>query len=201
VTKEIIMKTSKIVVTAFAIALWAATAARGAGKKDPEQIKRGEHLVKAGLCADCHTPKKMGPNGPEEDISRMLSGHPAGHVMPPAPDRPAGPWAIAVAGDLTAWSGPWGTTFTRNLTPDKKTGLGDWTEQNFIDTIRTGKKLGKGRPLLPPMPIAGIQNYTDDELKAIFAYLQSLPPISNPVPEPIPPAAPPAAQASVATKK
>jgi mono/diheme cytochrome c family protein len=201
VTKEIIMKTSKITLTALAIALLAAPVARAAGKKDLEQIKRGEHLVKVGLCADCHTPKKMGPNGPEEDISRMLSGHPASHVVTQPADKPAGPWAIAVAGDLTAWSGPWGVTFTRNLTPDKKTGLGDWTEQNFIDTIRTGKKLGKGRPILPPMPIAGIQNYTDDELKAIFAYLQSLSPISNAVPEPIPPAAPPAAQAPVATKK
>jgi mono/diheme cytochrome c family protein len=184
-----------------ALAMFAAPAARADGKKESGQIKRGEHLVKAGLCADCHTPKKMGPNGPEEDISRMLSGHPAGEVMPRAPELPAGPWAIAVAGDLTAWSGPWGVTFTRNLTPDKKTGLGDWTAQNFIDTIRTGKKMGKGRPILPPMPIPGINNYTDDELKAIFAYLQSLPPISNAVPEPIPPAAPPAAQASAAPRK
>ena len=82
------------------------------------------------------------------------------------------------------------------VTPDKKTGLGDWTEKNFIDTIRTGKKLGKGRPILPPMPIAQINNYSDDELRAIFAYLQSLPPISNAVPEPIPPAAPPQASAT-----
>jgi hypothetical protein len=170
-------------------------------KKDLAQIKSGEHLVKVGLCADCHTPKRMGPNGPEADNSLMLSGHPAAHMMPPAPQLPAGPWAIAVAGDLTAWSGPWGVTFTRNLTPDKKTGLGDWTEQNFIDTIRTGKKMGKGRPILPPMPVAEINNYTDDELRAIFAYLKSLPPISNAVPEPIPPAAPPAAQASAAPRK
>ena len=191
----------KLPALALALALLPAPAALAGGKKSLEQIKRGEHLVKAGLCADCHTPKKMGPNGPEEDNSRMLSGHPAGHVMPRAPELPAGPWAIAVAGDLTAWSGPWGVTFPRNLTPDKKTGLGDWTEQNFIDTIRTGKKLGKGRPILPPMPIPGINNYTDDELKAIFAYLQSLPPISNAVPEPIPPVASPVVEASAATRK
>lgn len=190
-----------LVALAMALAMFAAPAARAGGKKDLGQIKRGEHLVKAGLCGDCHTPKKMGPNGPEEDDLRMLSGHPASQVMPRAPELPAGPWAIAVAGDLTAWSGPWGVTFTRNLTPDKKTGLGDWTAQNFIDTIRTGKKLGKGRPILPPMPIPGINNYTDDELRAIFAYLQSLPPISNSVPEPIPPAPPSAAQASAAPRK
>ena len=203
------MTTGKTTLAAFALAvpmtlvMFAAPAAR-AGDKDKKelaQIKRGEHLVKVGLCADCHTPKKMGPNGPEADNSLMLSGHPAAHMMPRAPELPAGPWAIAVAGDLTAWSGPWGVTFTRNLTPDKKTGLGDWTEQNFIDTIRTGKKMGKGRPILPPMPVAEINNYTDDELRAIFAYLKSLPPISNAVPEPIPPAAPPTAQASAAPRK
>jgi mono/diheme cytochrome c family protein len=195
------VRTAFVLALPVALAVFGAPVARAGGKKDLAQIKRGEHLVKAGLCADCHTPKKMGPNGPEEDNSRMLSGHPADQVVPPPPKMPPGPWAIAVAGDLTAWSGPWGVTFPRNLTPDKKTGLGDWTEQNFIDTIRTGKKLGKGRPILPPMPIAGINNYTDDELKAIFAYLRSLPPISNAVPEPIPPAAPPAVEASAATRK
>lgn len=174
-----------------AIALGCAVAVLAAGpKKDPKHeklVKQGEHLVKAGLCADCHTPKKPGPAGPEEDDSRTLSGHRADEVMPEVKEASAGPWALTVSGGLTAWSGPWGTTFTRNLTPDKETGLGDWTEQNFIDTIRTGRRLGKGRPLLPPMPIAGINNYTDEELKAIFAYLQSLPPIKNAVPEPIPP--------------
>ena len=188
-----------IAMTCSIAALAAVTAAYSAeGKKDPakeKQIKRGEHLVKAGLCGDCHTPKKMGPNGPEEDMSRMLSGHPASPELPPAPKLPPGPWMVMSDGGLTAWSGPWGVSFTRNLTPDKETGLGDWTEQNFLDTIRTGKKLGKGRALLPPMPIPGINNYTDDELKAIFAYLRTIPAIKNPVPEPIPPAPKPAAHA------
>src|SRR6185295_8454204 len=79
-----------------ALAISVAGVARAGGKKDLAQIKRGEHLVKAGLCADCHTPKKMGPNGPEEDNSRMLSGHPAESVLPPPPKMPPGPWAIAV---------------------------------------------------------------------------------------------------------
>ena len=52
----------------------------------------------------------------------------------------------------TAWAGPWGVSFTANLTPDKETGLGDWTEEQFIATMRTGKHQGKGRPVLPPMP-------------------------------------------------
>jgi hypothetical protein len=182
-----------IVIVAAAAALLAVPAfhaadAKKAAPRNEAQIKRGEHLVKAGLCADCHTPKKMGPNGPEEDHSLMLSGHPASTVITSPPKLPPGPWQIVSDGGLTAWSGPWGVTFSRNLTPDKETGLGDWTEQNFVDTIRTGKKMGKGRALLPPMPVEGINNYTDDELKAIFAYLRSLPPIKNPVPEPLPPA-------------
>src|SRR3954462_1937836 len=121
------MTDPRIRLAAFALALpvtlavFAAPAARAGGQKNLGQIKRGEHLVKAGLCADCHTPKKMGPNGPEEDNSRMLSGHPAEAVLPPPPKLPPGLWAISAAGDLTAWSGPWGVSFPRNLTPDKKT--------------------------------------------------------------------------------
>ena len=160
--------------------------------KKEAQIKLGEHLVKTIGCADCHSPKVMGPDGPAEDTSRLLSGHPATPELPPAPKPPPGPWIIGAAGDLTAWSGPWGVSFTRNLTPDKETGLGDWTEQNFIDTIRSGRRLGKGRALLPPMPWQDFSNLTDDELKAIYAYLQSIPAIRNPVPEPIPPPAAPA---------
>jgi cytochrome c1 len=85
-------------------------------------------------------------------------------------------------------AGPWGVSFTANLTPDKETGTGTWTEEQFVQTIRTGRHLGRGRPVLPPMPIPMYKNFTDDELKDIFAYLQSLPPIHNRVPAPLPPA-------------
>ena len=55
--------------------------------------------------------------------------------------------------------------------------------------------MGKGRPVLPPMPLPAVSQFTDDELKAMFAYLQSIPAIKNAVPEPLPPAPPPAAAA------
>jgi mono/diheme cytochrome c family protein len=181
--KNVRLTAGTVVALVVSLPLLAADATKEA------QVKLGEHLVKAIGCGDCHSPKIMGPNGPEEDTSRFLSGHPAGSEVPPAPAL-AGPWAITITGDLTAWSGPWGTSFTRNLTPDKETGLGDWTEQNFIDTIRSGHRLGKGRALLPPMPWVPFSNFTDNELKAIFAYLQTIPAIRNPVPEPIPPAMP-----------
>ena len=86
------------------------------------------------------------------DMSRALTGHPQDLMMPPAPAVPPGPWMATFAATMTAWSGPWGTSFTMNLTPDKETGLGDWTVEQFIATMKTGRDRGKGRPLLPPMP-------------------------------------------------
>jgi hypothetical protein len=54
--------------------------------------------------------------------------------------------------DLTAFVGPWGISYTANLTPDSATGIGAWSEAAFINTIRSGKHLGNGRDILPPMP-------------------------------------------------
>jgi hypothetical protein len=116
----------------------------------------------------------------------MLSGHPQDADLP-APPALAGPWVMAAASTNTAWSGPWGVSFTANLTPDPETGLGRWTQRNFTETIRTGRHLGRGRQVLPPMPIPMYRNFTDADLEAIFAYLQSIPPVRNQVPEPLPP--------------
>jgi hypothetical protein len=184
--------TRTIALTTLALVLGAAGAASAADPKahpDPEQIARGAYLVKAVGCGDCHTPLKMGANGPEPDLTRLLSGHPAAMVMPPGPQLPPGPWLAAVGATMTAWSGPWGVSFTANLTPDKTTGLGAWTARNFVDTIRNGRHLGRGRPILPPMPFPAFANFSDADLEAMFAYLQSIPAIKNRVPQPIPPAA------------
>jgi mono/diheme cytochrome c family protein len=148
-----------------------------------KQIERGEYLVKTGGCGDCHTPKTMTKEGPAEDHSRMLSGHPAGEQLPAPPKAGNSPWVVTTTMGLTAWSGPWGISYARNLTPDKATGLGEWTEQQFVDTIKTGKRMGVGPVLLPPMPWPAIKNLTDEDLKAIFAYLQSIPPVKNMVPD------------------
>lgn len=165
----------------------AARSATGTAGVVDAKVARGEHLVLTSGCHDCHTPFKMGKSGPEPDMSRALSGHPADLVLPPPP-APSGPWTVSVAATNTAWAGPWGVSFTANLTPDAETGLGDWTAQSFIQTIRTGRHLGRGRPVLPPMPIAVYQNFSDDDLGAIFAYLKSLPPTKNRVPDPLAPA-------------
>lgn len=156
--------------------------------------ERGEMLVTVGLCHDCHTQKKLGPKGPEPDMDRMLSGHPEGSVIDP-PFKPAAgsPWIIASNDQLTAWSGPWGVSFSANLTPDTVTGLrsGVWSEELFIKALRTGKHLGTARDVLPPMPWPFIGQHSDDDLKAIWAYLGTIPAIRNQVPDPIPPAASP----------
>jgi mono/diheme cytochrome c family protein len=149
-------------------------------------VVRGKYLVSTAGCHDCHTPMKMGASGPAPDMTRALSGHPEQVALPPAPP-PSGPWNVSVAATMTAWSGPWGTTFTANLTPDRETGTGKWTERDFVQTIRTGRHLGSGRPILPPMPIPVYQNLTDEDLKSIYWYLQSIPAVQNRVPQPLPP--------------
>jgi len=154
-----------------------------------DRILRGRYLVDTGGCGDCHTPLKVGKNGPEPDVRRLLSGHPEALKMPPAPKLPAGPWLVTVAATNTAWAGPWGVSFTANLTPDVGTGLGGWSAKQFADTMRTGKHLGVGREILPPMPIPAYKNFNDVDLEAIFAYLQSIPAVKNRVPTPVPPAA------------
>jgi len=161
----------------------------GWGLSGPGDAKRGEYLVKGAGCGDCHTPMKMGQAGPEPDSSRTLSGHPQELIVTAAPQGPGGPWMGVFSATFTAWAGPWGVSFTSNLTPDKDTGLGAWTSRTFIDTIRSGRIMGKGRQLMPPMPFPAFQNLTDDDLAAIFAYLQTIPKISNKVPEPVPPKA------------
>ena len=158
-------------------------------EKQRARVERGAHLVRSMGCNDCHTPFVMGPTGPHPDMTRALTGHPADVVMPPPPP-PSGPWIGHVGATNTAWAGPWGVSFTANLTPDKETGLGAWTEEMFIATMRTGRHQGKGRRILPPMPVNMLNALDDEDLKSVFAYLQSLPPVKNKVPVPMEPTEP-----------
>jgi mono/diheme cytochrome c family protein len=176
-------------------ALAAAGTLAACSKPEVSPVSRGEYLVTMGGCDDCHTPKVFGPNGPDLDKARRLSGHPAGEKLPELPVSIIGPeqWGAVTNNHLTAWFGPWGVSFAANLTADAS-GLGGWTEDNFIQAMRTGKHAGSGRPILPPMPWMNFARMTDDDLRAVFAYLKSLPPVSNAVPAPIPPGAAPAAK-------
>jgi mono/diheme cytochrome c family protein len=176
------------VALAVCVLATASLASAAGTKRDGSAVARGKYLVEYGGCNDCHTPWKMGPNGPAPDRSRLLSGHPESLELPPPPKLQAGPWALVATATMTGWSGPWGVSFAANLTPDRETGMGAWTEQNFIESMRTGRHLGRGRPILPPMPYFSLANLTDSDLKAVFAYLRSIPAIKNRVPDPIPPA-------------
>jgi mono/diheme cytochrome c family protein len=192
------MNKSKLSVASYALAFAAAAFAYAGASQPvlsadsevaatPDDIARGKYLVTIAGCNDCHTPLKMGENGPEPDYSRMLSGHPESIVVKTAARVPDEPWLVTTTATTTAWSGPWGVSFTANLTPDSETGLGRWTFRNFKDTIRTGRHMGRGRAILPPMPIPMYKHMTDQDLEAVFSYLRTIPAIKNRVPEPLPP--------------
>ena len=177
------MKRIVITLSIVLLALVALTGARQAPKLAAAQrVERGKYIVQIAGCNDCHTPLKMGPRGPEPDMTRMLSGHPSQFVLPPAPEH-KGPWVWTGNATNTAFAGPWGISYARNLTPDQVSGLGIWNEAMFIKTMRTGRHMGVSRPILPPMPWQNLNAMTDDDLKAVFAYLRSIKPIHNEVPD------------------
>ncbi|MCS7310819.1 MAG: cytochrome c [Armatimonadetes bacterium] len=151
-----------------------------------EMIERGKYLVTVAACGSCHTPHKMGPNGPVPDETRLLSGHPQDEKVTLPPGSPQN-WPIMTWRTNTAFFGPWGVAFAANLTPDEETGIGIWDEELFIKVMRTGKHWGAGRDIARIMPWHEYAKMTDEDLKAILAYLKSLPPIKNEVPELIPP--------------
>lgn len=153
-------------------------------------VKRGHYLVAAAGCGDCHSPKIMGPNGPEEDPNRLLSGHPSEVPNGPVDTAALRSWFLFNP-MITSYVGPWGTSYSANLTSDS-TGIGSWTEQQFFKAIREGRSKGLdgNRMLMPPMPWFNVAKFSDTDLKAIFAYLKSTKPVKNVVPAPLPPGAP-----------
>jgi hypothetical protein len=175
-----------LLVVGLAIALVArdATSLGGPGQ-DEASVERGRQLVTSMGCVDCHAPKTLGPNGPEVDPTRLLSGHPAEPGVPPPPATDSQVWSVVATWDLTAWSGPWGITYGRNLTPDQETGIGAWSEQQFVDTLKRGRQLGVGRPVLPPMPVEPFSHVSEADMRSMYRYLMTLPPIRNQVPEPV----------------
>lgn len=153
------------------------------------QIKWGHHLVTIAGCNDCHTPKKMSDHGPVLDSALLLSGHPAQFPSMEINRKELETKVVVANMLLTEWAGPWGVSYTANLTPDE-TGIGNWTEAQFFKALREGKLKGLdgSRTLLPPMPWDMLRHMTDGEISAIFAYLKSIKPVNNLVPQPLPPA-------------
>jgi mono/diheme cytochrome c family protein len=151
-----------------------------------EMVKRGEYLVATIGCDDCHSPKKFGPNGPELVPELRLSGYPADRPIQKQTGTSGKMGWMLMGHDLTSAVGPWGMSFSANITSDE-TGIGNWSEHHFITAMRTGKMKGleNGRPMLPPMPWFNFKNLTDEDLKSIFAFLKSTKPVHNIVPAPI----------------
>lgn len=153
-----------------------------------DSISRGEYLIQTIGCTDCHTPKRMGERGPEDIPEMFLAGHPADASLPPMNTEALNNGWILFSPNFTATAGPWGVSFAANLTPDE-TGIGNWTQEQFITALREGKFKGQksGRDLLPPMPWFNFAKLNDEDLGSMFKYLKSIPAVKNAVPAPIPP--------------
>lgn len=162
--------------------------------KEPEQpiamseadmLKRGEYLVSAIGCDDCHSPKRMGAHGPEVIPELRFSGYPSNRPIAKPDSNDLKKGYMLLGADLTSAVGPWGISFSANISSDAS-GIGNWTEGNFINAIRHGKMKGldNNRDMLPPMPWFNFKNLTDEDLKSIFAYLKSSKPVANIVPAP-----------------
>ena len=146
-------------------------------------VKRGAYLVAALGCNDCHSPKKMTKMGPVVDTALALSGFPAKAPVPmPGPDDIKN-GLVVFNSDLTACVGPWGTTFSANLTSDA-TGIGSWKLDQFKNALRHGKFKGLDaeRMIMPPMPWEDFSHLNDMDIESIFDYLQTTKPVNNVVP-------------------
>ncbi len=157
-------------------------------KNPGELIDREKYLVTITGCNDCHTPKKMGPKGPELIEELLLSGFQGKNAIPEFDKEKTQKGFAQMSPDMTAAAGPWGISFAANLTPDE-TGIGSWTFEQFKTAMTQGKYKGmeNGRPLLPPMPWFNFTEMKDEDLHAIFAYLKSIKPVENLVPSPVSP--------------
>jgi mono/diheme cytochrome c family protein len=154
-------------------AMLAVSSPAAAQQANNAAVERGRYLVRITGCHDCHSPKVQGMT-PNLDVA--LSGRPSTTQLPSETKT-----EVHASADLTAWTGPWGFSVASNLTPEPTTGIGTrYNEASFLTTMRTGKK-PNGTPIMPPMPSEVYQNMTDDDLKAIFAYLRTIKPIKNAV--------------------
>jgi hypothetical protein len=192
-TKKVITLSALTIIVIMAVV--ACTGSSGSEKKSTvlnakdsaARVIRGEYLVNAIGCDDCHSPKRMGAKGPELIPELRFSGFIKNGKLPPVDIKPVkNGWAL-FAPDLTAAVGQWGISYAANISSDM-TGIGNWKEENFVRAIREGKSKGLegSRPLLPPMPWFVYKNMTDDDLKSIFAYLKTTRPVNNIVPTPVP---------------
>jgi len=148
----------------LALLAWSCTSNAPSTTATPQEdpVARGRYLTTIMSCGDCHTPGSF-YGGP--DTTRRLAGSDVG------------------------WIGPWGVVHARNLTPDTTTGIGKWTAEQIVTSLKTGRTPDGVQlaPIMPSMNYSG--TLTQDDAMAIAAYLKSLPPIVHKNLDRIPPGA------------
>lgn len=132
----------------------------GTAQAQTANVARGKYLVSLGGCNDCHTP---GNFFGKRDVTRILGGSEVAFVVP----------------GLGAFVPP-------NLTPDKESGLGNWSVDQIVAALKTGKR-PDGRELAPSMPWRDLAELSDSDARSIALYLKNLPAVSNKVPGPFGP--------------
>lgn len=150
-------------------------------------VRRGAYLVRIAGCEDCHSPKTMTPMGPVPDSTRRFSGHRENLSMPDVPKTVFANGWVLINAENTALATPGFVSFSANISSDT-TGIGTWTFEQFKTAMTKGKYKGlpEGRDLLPPMPWPNYAGMSEEDLEAIFTFLQSTKPVHNIVPHPIP---------------
>jgi hypothetical protein len=128
-------------------------------ESSPERMARGQYLVRGALgCESCHSPKQWSTHG--------------------APNVPG----MELAGQILPIPGLPGTIVASNITPDRETGSGNWTDDQIARAIREGIT-HDDRTIFPMMPYGEYRNLSDDDLASVVVFLRSIPPVHNPLPK------------------
>ncbi|MFK8253551.1 c-type cytochrome [Ancylobacter terrae] len=149
-----------IAISALGGLLLAATIPSAGAAENSAQIKRGEYLAGIMDCGGCHTP---GVFLGKPDMARRFAGSEVGFQIPGL-----------------------GIFYPPNLTSDKDTGLGNWSEADIVKAVTKGER-PDGRVLAPAMPYHAYSSLNAADAKALAGYLKSLKPIVNQVPAPVGP--------------
>ena len=148
-----------VICSALAATAFLAAMAVNATAASP-QAERGKYLVEFGGCNDCHTP---GYFFGKPDMERYLGGSDVAFEIPGL-----------------------GVFVGRNITPDKETGIGNWTEEQIVTAIQTGVR-PDGRILAPIMPWHAFAKLTKNDALAIAAFLKTIKPVKHAIPGPFGP--------------
>jgi mono/diheme cytochrome c family protein len=149
------MRSAIVNATRLVFGVLAATAMAANPAMAQEKAKRGEYLATIMDCGGCHTP---GALTGKPDMARHLGGSEVGFQIPGM-----------------------GIFYPPNLTPDRETGIGAWSEADIIKAVRTGAR-PDGRMLAPVMPYHNYARLTDADAQALAGYLKKLPPVRHQAP-------------------